>query len=137
MTSAYLGPQHPAKSPVFTANPRAALSEAQETSLRSLIAHFASLTFTLPLPSTPVPEGLAHVAYTDKLSDDEAMWLSEETFLVRPVPPLSCGPSAAAKPVLLLLQRYLRATKWVEADARQRLIDSVSHFRARVLVRPF
>lgn len=103
-----LPPAHPvaALSPPATAPfDRSLLTASQQAALASLIAHFSdpSLTVAVPPSSSSVPEHCKPIAYSEHLTEGEQFWLSEECFL-----------------------RFLRATKWDEAQARDRLAKTLA-----------
>lgn len=104
MSSLIIPPQHPDPSCPPASAP-APLSAAHQTSLANLIAHFGSPSFTVPVPTTPVPEGCNPIAYTEALTEQEEMYLSEECIL-----------------------RFLRATKGDEAATKKR-IDATLEWR--------
>lgn len=96
-------PQHPVQPPPPT-NPfdPSTLTQPQQASLQALKAHFSAPTFRLPIPSAPNAD-YAAIEYTESLLELEQMWLSEECLL-----------------------RFLRATKWNEAEAIARLEKTLS-----------
>lgn len=106
MSTVILPPAHPLASlPVPTSPPFAAdtLSAAQQASLAALVAHFSSPDCTLDIPTKAVPDLCTPVSYTASLAESEQFWLSEECFL-----------------------RFLRATKWDEAQAKERLTKTLN-----------
>lgn len=106
MSTIIVPPAHPLPSLAAPTSPpfdAAALTPAQQASLASLVAHFSSADLKLALPSTPTPELCTPVAYTEVLTEAEQFWLSEECLL-----------------------RFLRATKWDEGQARDRLAKTLA-----------
>ncbi|CED84903.1 Phosphatidylinositol transfer protein PDR16 and related proteins [Phaffia rhodozyma] len=105
--SLYLPPQHPDSSlpsaPAESPFSVELLTPAQKTSLANLKAHFASPAFKVPLPTKQFSSSeCIDLGYTEGLHELEEMWLSEECLL-----------------------RFLRATKWNEKDATDRLSQTL------------
>jgi hypothetical protein len=107
MPTVILPPTHPVvglSPPAASPFDRSTLTASQQASLDNLIAHFRDPSLTVAVPSSSaVPELCKPIAYTERLTEGEQFWLSEECFL-----------------------RFLRATKWDEAQARDRLAKTLA-----------
>ena len=107
MPTVILPPTHPVASlspPAASPFDRLTMTASQQASLDNLIAHFSDPSLTVAVPSSSaVPELCKPIAYTERLTEGEQFWLSEECFL-----------------------RFLRATKWDEAQARDRLAKTLA-----------